>query len=252
MADRLERRARERLVWRVLAVAAVVVAGLLLVTSRTTARGTDLRTEGRPDLTRLVARAEHRVDSELAQARRLRTDVAQLTRAAGPGGAAAAARRDARRLELPAGLRAVRGPAVRVTLDDAPYTPGDDLPDGIGVDDLVVHQQDVQAVVNALWAGGAEAMTIMDQRVISTSAVRCVGSTLLLQGEVYSPPYVVTAIGDPGRLRASLTAAPGVRIYRDYADVLGLGYATRTVTSTTMPAYDGPLGLMAAKAVPGR
>ncbi len=56
-------------------------------------------------------------------------------------------------------------------------------------DDLVVHQQDVQAVVNALWAGGADAVQVMDQRLLSTSAVRCVGNTLLLNGRVYSPPY---------------------------------------------------------------
>ena len=59
---------------------------------------------------------------------------------------------------------------------------GDGGPNESDNDDLVVHQGDVQAVVNALWAGGAEAMSIMDVRVISTSAVRCVGNTLLLHG----------------------------------------------------------------------
>lgn len=81
---------------------------------------------------------------------------------------------------------------------------GGRIPDGYTVDDVVVHQQDVQAVVNALWAAGAEAMTIQDQRVIATSAVRCVGNTLILQGRVYSPPYVITAIGDIGSLRSGL------------------------------------------------
>ena len=62
----------------------------------------------------------------------------------------------------------------------------------------------MQAVVNALWAGGAEAMTIMGVRVISTSAVRCVGNTLLLHGRVYSPPFVITAIGDPSAMQQAL------------------------------------------------
>ena len=57
----------------------------------------------------------------------------------------------------------------------------------VAPDDLVVHQQDVQSVVNALWAGGAEAMMIMDQRVVNTSAVRCIGNTLLLQGRRTRP-----------------------------------------------------------------
>ena len=70
-------------------------------------------------------------------------------------------------------------------------------------------------MVNALWAGGAEAMMLMDQRVISTSAVRCVGNTLLLQGRVYSPPFRITAIGDPSPAAARRsTSPPQVRIYR--------------------------------------
>ena len=69
-----------------------------------------------------------------------------------------------------------------MTLDDAPRRAS--LPGTAKPDDLVVHQQDVQAVVNALWHGGAEAMHAQDQRVISTSAVRCVGNTLILQGRV--------------------------------------------------------------------
>ena len=73
------------------------------------------------------------------------------------------------------------------------------MPAGADPDDYVIHQQDVQSVVNALWAGGAEAMMLQDQRVISTSAVRCVGNTLILQGRVYSPPYVITAHRQPRR-----------------------------------------------------
>ena len=90
-------------------------------------------------------------------------------------------------------------------------------PGGLGPDDLVVHQQDVQAVVNALWRGGADGVQVMDQRLIATSAVRCVGNTLILQGRVYSPPFTVTAVGDPrpaqrrpGR-RAGRPAVPRLR-----------------------------------------
>src|SRR4029453_309723 len=101
---------------------------------------------------------------------------------------------------------------------------GDGAPNNPKTDDLVVHQGDVQAVVNALWAGGAEAMTIMEVRVISTSAVRCVGNTLLLHSRVYSPPFVTTAIGDPPRMRQALAASEGVRAFRDAVRDYGLGY----------------------------
>ena len=96
--------------------------------------------------------------------------------------------------------------AARSALTDAPpdatpLVPG--VPDP-SPNDLVIHQQDLQAVVNALWVGGAEGIQVMDQRLVSTSAVRCVGNTLVLQGRLYSPPYTVTAVGDPEALHAAL------------------------------------------------
>ena len=100
------------------------------------------------------------------------------------------------------GYRRGGWPSLTVTLEDAPIPP-DGIPDGYAADDYVVHQQDLQAVVNALWAGGAEALQVMDQRIISTSAVRCVGNTLILQGRVYSPPYSVSAVGPLGAHAAS-------------------------------------------------
>ena len=122
-----------------------------------------------------------------------------------------------------------------MSLDDAGLDAAS-LPEGVSVDDVVVHQQDVQAVVNALWAAGAEAMTIQDQRVISTSAVRCVGNTLILRGRVYSPPFVVTAIGDQDALLAGLEKDPDVAVYREYVDRLGLGYHVERLQATFGPA----------------
>ena len=114
----------------------------------------------------------------------------------------------------------------------------------------MVHQQDVQGVVNALWDGGAEAMMLMDQRVISTSAVRCVGNTLILQGRVYSPPYVITAIGNPAALKKALDDSPQVAIYRQYVDAIGLGYDVRTSPERTFPAYAGSINLQNASVPP--
>ena len=82
---------------------------------------------------------------------------------------------------------------------------------------------------------------LQDQRVISTSAVRCVGNTLILQGRVYSPPYVITAIGDTGRLESGLAANPQVLIYQEYVQAVGLGYQVQTQSSATFPAYSGTI-----------
>ncbi|MCW2667656.1 MAG: hypothetical protein JWN57_2618, partial [Frankiales bacterium] len=159
-------------------------------------------------------------------------------------------------------LTAVQGPSLTVRLDDAPTedrpaagsTDGelDEGPvDGPRPDDLVVHQQDVQAVVNALWSGGAEAMTLMGERVISTSAVRCVGNTLILHGRVYSPPFVVTAVGDTAGMRAALQAEPGVRVFLEFVERFGLGYDVTQEQRTVLPAYEGPLELPVSTGAPG-
>ena len=123
----------------------------------------------------------------------------------------------------------------------------DQIPSFLRYDDLVVHQQDVQAVVNALWRGGAEAMMIQDQRVISTSAVRCVGNTLILQGRVYSPPFVITAIGDPRDLISELNNDQAIQYYRQLVDVAGLGYAVELKDTIEAPAYSGSILLQHAR-----
>ena len=76
---------------------------------------------------------------------------------------------------------------------------------------------------------------IQDQRVISTTAVRCVGNTLILQGRVYRPPYVISAIGDRKTLQAALDADPAVRIYREWVDAVGLGYDVQTTEPAAVP-----------------
>jgi len=148
---------------------------------------------------------------------------------------------------LAAGQMPVTGPGVVVELWDAP-TPPDLAASGLHPDDLVVHQQDLEAVINSLWAGGAEAMMIQDQRITSTSSVRCVGNVLLLHGRHYSPPYRVSAIGDPQELAAAVEAAPGVQVYLQYVEAVGLGWSLEEAPEIDMPAYAGSLRLDHARA----
>lgn len=135
------------------------------------------------------------------------------------------------------GAAPVSGPGLRVALDDAPAS--SQSISGARPDDLVVHQQDVQHVINALWAGGAEAMTLQGERVTATSAFRCSGNILLLHGKVFSPPYVIEAVGDPDQLRASLDSDPGVAIYQQYVDWVALGWSVKDAGTLELPAYTG-------------
>ena len=111
-----------------------------------------------------------------------------------------------------------------MTLDDAQRDANGRFPRDASPDDLVVHQQDIQAVLNAMWSAGAEAIQMQDQRIIATSVPRCVGNTLLLNGRTYSPPYTIAAIGDAGAMQAAVAAAPVVILYKQYVVRFGLGY----------------------------
>jgi uncharacterized protein YlxW (UPF0749 family) len=228
--------------WALLVPLTALGAGLLFATSASTAQGTDLRADRRLQLTELIARERAALERRADAAVELRERVDAASAAVAEGDSRVTAAAAPRDLEIAAGLTAVRGPAVTVSIDDAPRQPGRP-PLSDDPDDLVVHQQDVQAVVNALWAGGAEAMTLMGQRVVSTSAVRCVGNTVVLHGRVYSPPFVVTAVGDPDELTAALERDPGVQYFQTFVERFGLGYAVERESSVELPPYDGPLEL---------
>lgn len=236
--------------WRALVVVAAALAGLLFATSAETARGFDLRgSAARTRLTDLIAAQQRAVDTLDATAARLRDDVEAGTAEAARGNSEVSALSKANdALGVPVGLAALRGPGVSVSLDDAPrLAPGEQRPGEPTPDDLVVHEQDVLAVINALWAGGADAVMVMGERIIGTSAVRCVGNTLLLHGNVYSPPFVVGAIGDQARLTRALDESRGVQLFRSYVAAYGLGYVVEPIDQVDIPAYEGALQLRHAE-----
>ncbi|MBM0237220.1 DUF881 domain-containing protein [Micromonospora sp. ATA32] len=221
-------------------------AGLLFTTTATTAGGTALREDRRPQLNQLIEDRREQVEASERKAARLRAEVESQTAAlAGSDGPIKAAQDRAMGSRQAAGFTALTGTGVTVELNDAPRRNDQNLPKGVSNDDLVVHQGDVQAVVNALWAGGAEAMSIMNVRVLATSAVRCVGNTLLLHGRVYSPPFKIVAIGDPAALQRALADSKGVRLFKDAVDSYQLGYR-ESVSMVTVPAFEDSTALRSA------
>lgn len=235
---------------RVLTVAVFALAGLIFFTSFDTAKGTNIRTDSSllklSDLIQERSRKNGELDDSNAH---LRHDVESF--AERDDGSSKAQDENLAGLEKNAGTQKVKGEAITVTLNDAPpdataKLPGYPEPQP---DYLVIHQQDLQAVVNALWAGGAKGIKVMDQRLISTSAVRCVGNTLILQGRVYSPPYKITAIGDPDKLNKALSASPAIQNYMVYVNVYGLGWKVTQDGTVTLPGYSGTVDLQYAQPV---
>jgi uncharacterized protein YlxW (UPF0749 family) len=235
--------------WRLLAPVAFVAAGALFVTSAVSSGGTDLRAERFEDLTDLATQQSARLQRLQADVEELSSDIDTLS-ADVRSDRVARAQRDADRLRGPAGLTPVRGPGVTITLDDAPEdvlaSAGDE------VNQAIVHQQDIQAVVNALWDGGAEAMTIQGQRVTSTMGIKCVGNAVVLHGVPYSPPYVISAIGDADRMLDSVDRSAYIRAYLDAVDAYDLGWEVRRERRIDAPASDVPAELRYATPSPGR
>lgn len=249
-ADTTSRPSRRFRPVRLLTAAVFALAGLIFWMSFNTAKGTNIRTDASmlrlSDLIQERSRGNGELESSAAA---LRSQVDALARRDTGNNAA----RDKRLTELAqaVGTQQLSGTGLTVTLTDAPPNATAKIP---GVpqpqpNDLVIHQQDLQAVVNALWQGGARGIEVMDQRLISTSAVRCVGNTLILQGRVYSPPYKVTAVGDRGELRKALDTSPAVRNYLQYVAAYGLGWKVDQRDTVTLPGYSGTVDLHYAKPV---
>jgi uncharacterized protein YlxW (UPF0749 family) len=233
--------------WRLGTPLVILVSGALFIVSAENSEGTDLRPGRYTDLAGLAgteAQRYHRLQDRVAavsdEVGRLtgevdNTDVDKLQRQVDD-------------LEDPAGLRAHSGPGLTITLSDAPKENlervGDDA-----ANLLVVHQQDVQAVVNALWRGGASAIAIQGQRIISTTGIKCSGSTILLQGVPYPQPFVIKAVGDVDALVSAVDGDSYVSLYRRQAadPDIAIGWSLEPSSHLTAPAYGGLLDLNYAR-----
>jgi uncharacterized protein YlxW (UPF0749 family) len=222
------------------ALACVLIGFIGAVVIRSRPPGPEGRVPQRFRLAALIQRQQQQANDLRTQAEALRHEVDSL-RVSGEGrqSGAAAREHDLSQVSLLAGLVALHGPGLRVVLDDSNLSKA---PSG-NVNDLVIHSQDVQAVVNALWRAGADAVAINDERLITTSAVLCVGNTLLLNGTVHSPPYRVVAIGaDHDQFEADGLVH---RLHGDAA-AFGLRFSVERADGLDVPAFTGATSVNAA------
>ena len=238
-----------RRAWRIATPVVVLVIGVLFAVSAEQSDGLDLRGGRLTDLASVVRAERDEAGDLTAEAAELNAEVEALSTKLGD--------RSVRRVQEevatlvdPAGLTEKSGTAVQVTLDDAPMEARlnyDDNPN-----DLVVHQQDIQAVANAMWNAGAVAVTIQGQRLISTTGIKCEGNQVTLHGLPYSPPYVIVGIGDPAAIEAELITDPMLATYRDYTTIPGGGVSwdMTALESAVAPAYEGLLDLTYATPIP--
>jgi uncharacterized protein YlxW (UPF0749 family) len=146
-----------------------------------------------------------------------------------------ATRREAE-LAAQAGTSAVRGAALRVKVSDADTVP-DDAQEASA---YRISDVDLQLLVNALWAAGAEAVAVNGNRVVATTSIRAAGETIVVNFRPLTPPYRLDAIGaDAARFAASDIA---VRMRRWHTS-FGLGFSTSHVDKLTIAPYAGRVGI---------
>lgn len=235
-----------RRAWSVAVLLVGMVAGMGAVSAHHTSAGEDLRPAG-GDVGSLVAERERRVEQRQKDVETLQREIdAAIDKADASSGVVDVVRR-LRGLRDLAGLSTARGSGMRVTLTDAPRS---SATRGVDPNFLVVHQQDLQAFVNALWAGGAEAVSLQGQRLVSTTAIVCVGSTVVIDGRAYAPPYEIEAVGDAPGMTYSLSTSPEVANYERYVEKFGLGLTVRSSDDMVLAPYGGASVLRYATALP--
>ncbi|MGN6162487.1 MAG: DUF881 domain-containing protein [Marmoricola sp.] len=228
--------------WSAATLVVALAAGLLFVTSAISSHGVDLRASSVTDLTTLLINERERVNSLQAEVANVNQQVSALSQSI----------HDTRvdklqptlaALRIAAGFTPVAGQGVTVTLTDAPKSVIDRAQrtgSTLGIDALLVHQQDIQAVVNALWSGGAAGISVQGQRIITTTGIKCVGNTVVLHGVPYSPPYVITAVGNIKQLTHALDTSEYVAAYKTFvAPPYYLGWNLTTSQTVTVPAFVG-------------
>lgn len=205
-----------------IALVCMVLGVMLAVQFRTTQDvQTSIPYQRVEDLSSRLSQTEKERDALAQEVHRLRQSALQVP--------------DSQRIEslkMAAGLLALQGPGVVLTIDDSkrPSKPGENP------NLYIIHDDDILKVINELFAAGAEALSINEQRLIATSEIRCAGPTLSVNNTRYSPPYEIRAIGDPRTLESALKMRGGVV---ETLQFWGIQIAIKQQSNIIIPAYKG-------------
>jgi uncharacterized protein YlxW (UPF0749 family) len=143
-----------------------------------------------------------------------------------------------------AGLTPLSGPGLTITLDDSTIK---NIPPGEEANYYLVHEFFLRDVLNILWAGGAEAVSLNGERIVPSTSVYCVGTTILVNSTRLSPPYVFLAIGDAAKLQAALNDPAALLLLRQRVQNYGLQFSVEPQAKVSVPAFDGTLKIKYAQ-----
>ncbi len=136
------------------------------------------------------------------------------------------------------GSAPVEGPGVRVSLDDS----------ASGGAEGTILDTDLQLLVNGLWESGAEAIAINGERLTTLSAIRTAGEAITVNYRSLTPPYAVSAVGDPDEIPARLLETRAGQTFADLRANLGIVFEVESRDDLQLPA-SSRLGVQQATGV---
>jgi uncharacterized protein YlxW (UPF0749 family) len=140
------------------------------------------------------------------------------------------------RQKMIAGLLAVRGSGVQVILDDSSLR---SAPAAADSNDYLIHEYDLRDVINLLWIAGSEAIAVNGERIVATTSVYCVGSTIMVNDTRLSPPYLIQAIGNPIAQEDVLINPAYLKEIKRRAELYGVQFKVNRIKTFILPAYKG-------------
>ncbi len=222
-----------------LAIVLGVVGFLTLVTSggvEESRRGAESRRAG---LVRLIRQRQGDVEALGADLVRLRSEVLRARQQLSTQSLEDARR--VRNVQMQAGTLPMAGRGLLVQLSDSDR----EAREPADRDAFAVHDVDLQLVVNALWAAGAEAVAVNGQRLVATSPIRAAGETITVNFRPLVPPFKIAAIGAD---KDAFNRSDVARRFRRWVGDFGLGFSVRGRSRVEVPGYMGTLQLSAARA----
>lgn len=217
---------------RMLVLVTVLVIGLIFgISVVTIGPRTTERSAARVDLAAQIETRRERVEVNAARVSELQEEVALAQEQIVRDSAGLAAAGVTSALLASVGAVGVTGPGLLVTMDDAALDLGADPSDK---NEGKVLSRDLQIVVNALWAAGAEAVDVGGQRLTSRSAIRFAGEAILVNYRPLTRPYVVRAIGDPDRLTTLFAGGDGGAYVKALTDNFAIKSSVSVAEEITM------------------
>ncbi|MFL5757322.1 MAG: DUF881 domain-containing protein, partial [Chloroflexota bacterium] len=229
-----------------LALGGALLALGFLIAAQLASEGPRIRytSQERQPLVETALDLQSQQDGLKARILELRNAIQQLE-TAGKGSAALVSDLNAQlqQARIAAGLIPLTGTGLVLQLEDNPAGP----PTGANQADYLVQGRDLQTVVEELWLGGAEAISINDERVTTSTAIVDIGGSILVNSAYLAPPYQVAALGPPelfDRLRGSQGF---IDLVRARAEQFGIKISFAQPQAIDIPAYAGQVNLRFAR-----